>query len=37
MIEAVCALSALPYEVVEEDVMRILDEFDRAGVISWTG
>lgn len=35
MIEAVCALSALPYEVVEEDVTRILDEFDHAGVISW--
>jgi Coenzyme PQQ synthesis protein D (PqqD) len=37
MIEAVCALSALPYEVVEEDVMRILDDFDEAGVISWNG
>jgi hypothetical protein len=35
MIEAVCSLSALPYEVVEEDVIRILDEFDHAGVISW--
>ncbi|HYY08433.1 MAG TPA: PqqD family protein [Actinomycetota bacterium] len=37
MIAAVCALSALPYEVVEEDVTRILGEFDDAGVISWTG
>ena len=37
MIEAVCILSALPFEVVEEDVKRILEDFDQAGVISWTG
>ena len=37
MIEAVCALSALPYEVVAEDVTRVLGDFDEAGVISWIG
>ena len=36
MIEAICALSALPYEVVEEDVKRILYDFDEVGVISWS-
>lgn len=37
MIEAICQLSGLPYEVVEEDVSRILGEFDEAGIISWKG
>ena len=37
MIEAVCALSALPYQVVEEDVTGVLNDFDEAGVISWNG
>ena len=35
MIEAICHLSGLPFDVVQEDVSRILDEFDRAGIISW--
>jgi Coenzyme PQQ synthesis protein D (PqqD) len=35
MIEAICQLSGLPHEVVEEDVSRILGEFDEAGIISW--
>jgi hypothetical protein len=37
MIDAICRLSGLPYEVVEEDVSRILGEFDDAGIISWNG
>jgi hypothetical protein len=36
MIEAICQLSGLPFEVVEEDVSRILGEFDQAGIISWS-
>lgn len=35
MIEAICQLSGLPYDVVQEDVSRILEEFDEAGIISW--
>jgi hypothetical protein len=37
MIDAICQLSGLPYEVVAEDVSRILGEFDEAGIISWKG
>lgn len=37
MIDAICQLSGLPYEVVQEDVLRILTEFDEAGIISWNG
>ena len=37
MIEAICQLSGLPYDVVQEDVSRILEEFDAAGIISWNG
>jgi Coenzyme PQQ synthesis protein D (PqqD) len=37
MIEAICQLSGLPYDVVQEDVSRILEEFDEAGIISWNG
>jgi hypothetical protein len=36
MIEAICQLSGLPYDVVLEDVSRILDEFEDAGIISWS-
>ena len=35
MIDAICEVSALPYDVVTEDVSRILSEFDDAGIISW--
>jgi len=35
MIEAICQLSGLPFDVVQEDVSRILDDFDQAGIISW--
>jgi PqqD family protein of HPr-rel-A system len=36
MVDAICGLSGLPHEVVSEDVDRILGEFDRAGILSWT-
>jgi hypothetical protein len=35
MVVAVCDLSKLPREVVEEDVLGILREFERKGLISW--
>jgi hypothetical protein len=35
MVEAVCDLSGLPLEVVQDDVQRILGEFERAGIIAW--
>jgi len=35
MIDAVCLVSGLPREVVEEDVGRILHQFDHAGLIDW--
>jgi hypothetical protein len=33
MVEAICGLSRLPRDVVEEDVAGILAEFDHAGII----
>jgi hypothetical protein len=36
MVDAICGLSGLPNEVVSEDVNRILGEFDRAGILTWT-
>jgi len=36
MVDAICGLSGLPNEVVTEDVDRILGEFDRVGILSWT-
>ena len=36
MVDAICGLSGLPNEVVSEDVDRILGEFDRAGILTWT-
>ena len=35
MVVAICSLSGLPREVVEEDVARILEEFEQVGIISW--
>ena len=35
MIDAVCELSKLPYEVVTDDVERILRQFEEAGMIDW--
>ena len=35
MIVAICTISGLPREVVEEDVARILGEFEQVGIISW--
>lgn len=35
MVTAVCELSKLPFEVVQEDVLRILGEFEEADLISW--
>jgi PqqD family protein of HPr-rel-A system len=37
MIGAVCELSGLPTEVVQEDVNRILRQFDEAGILLWEG
>lgn len=37
MIDAVCEVSGMHAEVVQEDVGRILDEFERAGLITWGG
>ena len=36
MVDAICGLSGLPNEVVSEDVDRILGEFDKAGILTWT-
>jgi PqqD family protein of HPr-rel-A system len=33
MVGAICGLSGLPRDVVEEDVGRILSEFQRAGIL----
>jgi hypothetical protein len=33
MVGAICGLSGLPRDVVEEDVGRILGEFQRAGIL----
>lgn len=33
MVEAICKLSGLPQEVVEEDVSGILSEFEAAGIV----
>ncbi len=35
MVAAICDLSKLPHEVVEEDVLRILAEFERTNLITW--
>ena len=35
MVDAICELSGLPHEVVEEDVRRILLEFEAAGILKW--
>lgn len=37
MIDAVIELTGLPYEVVREDVERILQEFEAAGIVTWNG
>jgi hypothetical protein len=33
MVEAICGLSGLPRDVVQEDVERILKEFEQAGIV----
>jgi hypothetical protein len=35
MMEAICEISGLPITVVQEDVERILGEFESVGVIDW--
>ncbi len=35
MIDAICVISGTPREVVEEDVARILTEFESAHLITW--
>jgi hypothetical protein len=35
MVTAVCELSKLPFEVVQEDVNRILGQFEEADLITW--
>ena len=36
MVAAICQLTGMPYEVVEEDVSTLLQEFDAAGLITWS-
>lgn len=36
MVGAICHLTGMPYEVVEEDVATLLQEFDHAGLITWS-
>ena len=35
MVDAICQLSGLPREVVEEDVRRILLQFEEADILTW--
>lgn len=35
MVDAICELSGLPREVVEEDVRRILLQFEEADILTW--
>jgi PqqD family protein of HPr-rel-A system len=35
MIQAVCDLSGLPEDVAQEDVGRILGQFEEAGIVGW--
>ena len=35
MVDAICSLSGLPRDVVEEDVSRILKEFEQASILMW--
>jgi PqqD family protein of HPr-rel-A system len=35
MIQAVCDLSGLPEDVAQEDVGRILTQFEDAGIVGW--
>jgi PqqD family protein of HPr-rel-A system len=35
MVGAICQISGLPWEVVAEDISRILGEFQEAGIVDW--
>ena len=35
MVAAICQLTGLPVEVIEEDVTRLLDELATADLIAW--
>ena len=35
MVDAICELSGLPREVVEEDVRRVLLQFEEADILTW--
>jgi hypothetical protein len=35
MVDAICELSGLPREVVEEDVRRIILQFEEADILTW--
>ncbi len=35
MVDAICELSGLPREVVEEDVRRIILQFEEADILIW--
>ena len=37
MVTAICQVSGMHRDVVEDDVRRILAEFDRAGLLNWRG
>ncbi len=35
MVEAICEVTRLPVEIVSEDVVRILEEFDQVRLLVW--
>lgn len=35
MIDAICEVSHMHRDVVSEDVSRVLEEFDRSGLLTW--
>ena len=37
MVRAICEVSGLPAEVVAEDVVRMLGEFESLGILRWEG
>jgi hypothetical protein len=36
MVDAICQLTGTPFDIIDEDVTRLLDELDDAGLILWT-
>ncbi len=36
MVDAICQLTGMPHDVVEEDVSTLLRDLDAAGLITWS-